>query len=352
MSTPTTGDRPAQRLEGAAAWGGDLDARLRRGVVLGDGGYLLELEHRGYVQAGPFTPEVVVEHPDAVRQLHTEFLRAGADVLQALTFYADEGKLGSRWGPAFLEEVNRAAVGLAREVACRHDVLVAGVITQTTTFEPADRASLRRAEASFSQQIELQQSAGVDFFFAETFRYVSEACIALRTLRTAGASAVVTLNIGPGGSADGVTVEECARCLAGGGARVVGVNCSYGPDTSLAVAERMRAVVGSDVDVACQPVGYATPDAAVPFTAVAEFPLALEHLQLSRAALAGFARRADAAGIRYIGGCCGVGAHHVRAMAEALGRRPPATEKSPALDEHVLAGVRQRSDARYWEEIG
>ncbi|TMK21898.1 MAG: homocysteine S-methyltransferase family protein [Actinobacteria bacterium] len=62
--------------------------RLAEGPVLGDGGYLLELVKRGYVQAGPFTPEVVIDHPDALAQLHREFLRAGAEVLQTMTFYA------------------------------------------------------------------------------------------------------------------------------------------------------------------------------------------------------------------------------------------------------------------------
>ena len=60
------------------------------GVVLGDGGYLLALENRGYVQAGPFTPEVTIEHPNALRALHEEFIHAGAEVLQVLTFYASE----------------------------------------------------------------------------------------------------------------------------------------------------------------------------------------------------------------------------------------------------------------------
>jgi betaine-homocysteine S-methyltransferase len=64
----------------------DILEHLARDVVLGDGGYILELERRGYVQAGPYTPEVAIEHPEALRQLHAEFLRAGAEVLQALTF--------------------------------------------------------------------------------------------------------------------------------------------------------------------------------------------------------------------------------------------------------------------------
>jgi S-methylmethionine-dependent homocysteine/selenocysteine methylase len=66
--------------------------RLREGIVIGDGGYLLELEKRGYVKAGPYTPEVAIEHPEALRQLHREFLRAGAEVLQTCTFYASQEK--------------------------------------------------------------------------------------------------------------------------------------------------------------------------------------------------------------------------------------------------------------------
>src|SRR5262245_30110081 len=91
--------------------------RLQEGVVLGDGGYILELERRGYVQAGPYTPEVAVEHPDALRQLHREFLRAGAEVLQALTFYASRDKLGTAGDADAGEGVDRAAAGTATEGA-------------------------------------------------------------------------------------------------------------------------------------------------------------------------------------------------------------------------------------------
>lgn len=61
--------------------------RLKDGPVLGDGGYLLELEKRGWVRAGPFTPEVALLYPNALRELHVEFREAGAEVLQALTFF-------------------------------------------------------------------------------------------------------------------------------------------------------------------------------------------------------------------------------------------------------------------------
>ncbi|EDL00934.1 mCG114098, isoform CRA_d [Mus musculus] len=71
--------------------------RLNAGeVVIGDGGFVFALEKRGYVKAGPWTPEAAVEHPEAVRQLHREFLRAGSNVMQTFTFYASEDKLENR----------------------------------------------------------------------------------------------------------------------------------------------------------------------------------------------------------------------------------------------------------------
>ena len=69
-------------------------------VVIGDGGFVFALEKRGYVKAGPWTPEACIEHPEAVRQLHREFLRAGSDVMQAFTFYASDDKLSNRGNKA------------------------------------------------------------------------------------------------------------------------------------------------------------------------------------------------------------------------------------------------------------
>src|ERR671922_924376 len=101
-----------------------------RGTVLGDGGYLIELERRGYVDSGSrrekvgtgrgsgqFTPEVAIENPDALRGLHREFLRAGSQVLQALTFFGTREKLSRAGYGGQTEEINAAAVKLARDVA-------------------------------------------------------------------------------------------------------------------------------------------------------------------------------------------------------------------------------------------
>ena len=317
-----------------------LAERLASGVVLGDGGYLLELEHRGYVQAGPFTPEVVVQHPEAVRQLHVEFARAGAEVLQALTFYADDRMPG--WSTRSVAEVNRQAVALAREVA-RDDLLVAGTLTQTVGFEPHQRELAARASRTFAWQLEAQCGAGVDLVIAETFWFLAEARLALAAINAAGLPAMVTLNLGPAGTGDGASAGECMRVLGAEGAAVVGVNCNWDPTVSLAIARDMLAAAPNGVVVACQPVGYRTSNPAVPFVSMPEFPLALEPLQLGRHDLGRFARDGADAGIGYIGGCCGVLPYHVRAMAEALGRTPLASAKSPDLLRHVLPEVRDRA---------
>ena len=84
--------------------------------MLGAEGYVFELERRGYIKAGPYVPEVVLDFPDAVRELHREFLRAGAEVMVALTYYAHREKLRHVGREGDLEAMNRQAVRLAREV--------------------------------------------------------------------------------------------------------------------------------------------------------------------------------------------------------------------------------------------
>src|SRR5213594_1159289 len=128
--------------------------RLSRGIVLGDGGYLLELERRGYVQSGPYTPEVSIRHPEALRQLHVEFLRAGAEVLQTLTFYASRDKLGTAGYADQVEAINRAATRIAREVA-GDQALVAGTLSLTWQFDPESPASKAHVRELFDEQVRL-----------------------------------------------------------------------------------------------------------------------------------------------------------------------------------------------------
>src|ERR687888_741293 len=102
--------------------------RLERGPVICAEGYLFECERRGYLQAGAFVPEVVLEHPEVVSQLHREFVHAGSDVVEAFTYYAHREKLRIVGREGDLERINREALRIAKEVAAESGALFAGDI--------------------------------------------------------------------------------------------------------------------------------------------------------------------------------------------------------------------------------
>jgi betaine-homocysteine S-methyltransferase len=295
--------------------------RLAKGVVLGDGGYLLELEKRGYVQPGPFTPEVVVEHPAAVRELHQEFLDAGAEVLQSLAFHGSKDKLATTGFADRVAEINRAAVRLAREVAGVR-ALVAANLSLTWMYDPKDDASNDKVRGLFDEQLKAQVRESPDFVIAETFSWLGEALLAVERIEKTGLPSMVTMSFDKNPmSYEGRTPAECARALRDAGADIVGVNCLRNPLFLLPIASEMRrAVTGL---VACQPTAYRTPPDTPDFTATKEFPYETETLVLSRRAMGAYAAEARALGINYIGSCCGSMPVHVREMARALGKAPP-----------------------------
>jgi len=294
--------------------------RLQEGVVLGDGGYLLALEARGYVQAGPFTPEVTIEHPNALRALHEEFIHAGAEVLQVLGFYASENKLAQVGYAGRLADINRAAVQLAREAA-GSDNLVAGDICITWKYEEQSPAAHDEVRRLLNDQIRLQLEGGpLDFIIGETFLHVGEALLALECIQKTGLPAMITMAFEGPMTRDGKSPGEAAKMLEGAGADVVGVNCWTDPQRTLPIVRQMREAV--ECYVAAQPVAYrCTPE--VPFfTGQPGFPDKLDPYQLTRYELADFAKTARDMGINYIGGCCGCQGTHIRQMARALAKLP------------------------------
>jgi betaine-homocysteine S-methyltransferase len=297
--------------------------RLSEGVVLGDGGYLLELERRGYVQAGPFVPEVSLTRPEALAELHREFVRAGVDVIQTLTFYASEDKLATVGLEGRVDDMNRAAVRIAREVAdeASGDVLVAGNLSCTWAYDPEDSTSRRRVREMFDRQLANMTEEGIDFVIAETFNWLDEALVAAEAIKTAGLPAMVTM--GPDNdpnSFEGHSPGECVRRLADAGVEIVGVNCLRSPEHVLPIMEEVRDAAPDSVYLASQPVAFHGPSHQPNFVSLPEFPYELEKITLPRAALGDFATKAREMGYSYIGSCCGSVAAHVREMARALGK--------------------------------
>jgi len=119
--------------------------RLAAGPVICAEGYLFECERRGYLQAGAFVPEVVMEHPDVVTQLHQEFVRAGSDVVEAFTYYAHRERLRVIGKDDLLGPMNRQALQIARAVADETGALFAGDLSNTNIFvaDDASRKTVR-----------------------------------------------------------------------------------------------------------------------------------------------------------------------------------------------------------------
>ncbi|MFO8010765.1 MAG: homocysteine S-methyltransferase family protein [Dehalococcoidia bacterium] len=307
-------------------------------VVLGDGGAIFELERRGYVSAGPFTPEAVIECPEAVRQLHTDFARAGAEVLQALTYYAHEDKLKQRGLNGALREINTSAIKIARGVAEEYGTLVAGNISNTWLYAPRDPSSHLQTRRQLEAQIRIQMEGLPDFFIAETIEYLGEALIALEAIKSFGMTAMITLGFKASDrTLEGVALEAAFRQLEEAGADIVGINCFRDPQRMLPLLKRVRDTV--TCHVASQPVAYRCSDEnpyfqAVQYNSHPAFPLELDPFVLTRFEMASYALEAKEMGINYIGGCCGTASHHLRAMAEALGRNVPNSRYSPMMELH------------------
>jgi betaine-homocysteine S-methyltransferase len=330
--------------------------RLKNGVVLGAEGYVFELERRGYIQAGPFVPEVVLDYPEAVLELHREFLRAGAEVMVALTYYADREKLKAVGRENDLEQLNRQAVRLARQAASEGDALVAGNIANTWVYDHRNKSETEaKVRQIYREQVGWAVDEGVDFIIAETLDYYGEGAIALEVIHEFGLPAMLTFGSTQDWLRDGYTHTDACKMLADAGAEIVGLNCSRGPATMLPMLADIRQAV--DVYVAAQPVPYRTSKEQFAFQGLKEpgkergFPIALEPFLLTRYDMADFAIKAMDLSINYIGICCGGAPHHVRAMAEALGRTPPAGRYSPALDLHPMIGKTVKEKDREFLEF-
>jgi betaine-homocysteine S-methyltransferase len=338
--------------------------RLAEGPVICAEGYLFELERRGYLQAGAFVPEVVLEHPGEVAQLHRQFVHAGSDVVEAFTYYAHREKLRLIGKVELLERLNRQALTLAKEVAEENSALFAGDICNTNIYESGDASTHLEVRAMFEEQVGWAVEARVDFIIGETFSYVEEALIGLEVVKQTGLPAVITLAVHRAPETrEGWSVAEACKRLADAGADVVGLNCIRGPRTMLPLLREIIPAV--DVPVAALPVPYRTHPEEPSFQSLRDlnydglpsgipFPTALDPFTCNRYEIADFTREARDLGVSYFGVCCGAAPHHIRSMAEALGRTPPASRYSADMSKHAFLGTDptlRRQNVEYRSEL-
>jgi len=206
--------------------------------------------------------------------------------------------------------------------------------------------------AMFEEQVGWAVDAGVDFIIGETFSYAQEALIALDVVKAASKVAVITLAMHKADvTREDWTVADACKRLADAGADVVGLNCIRGPATMMPLLREIRASVKAHL--AALPVPFRTSDEQPSFQSLRDthwhfdegarpFPVALDPFTCNRFEIAEFGRQAAELDIRYLGVCCGAGPHHIRALAESVGKRPPASKYSPDMSKHAFLGSHER----------
>jgi len=249
--------------------------------------------------------ELSVKQPQLVREVHEEYVRAGAELLETNTFGANPLKLGSFGLADDTEKINRAAAELARKAAGAKVSVVGAIGPLGIRIEPFGPTSRAEAEALFARQVSGLLAGGVDGFILETFSDLDEIGAALRAVRGACDLPVVCqMTIGSDGLTHyGTDPETFVRQLTAWGADVIGVNCSVGPAGVLDAVERM--VKATDRPISAQP------NAGLPKD-VGDRKIYLASPEY----MASYARRMIEAGARFVGGCCGSTPEHIKKIRD------------------------------------
>jgi len=325
-----------------------LEENLKKGTVICAEGYLFELERRGYLQAGPFVPEVVLDNPEVVEQLHREFVRAGSDVVVAFTYYAHREKLKSIGRDESVEELNKKALEIAKKVADETGTILSGDICNTWVYDPKNLPeSAEEVRSQYREQVKWAKEAGVDFILAETIDYFGEAKIALEVCQEFDLPVVLNLSSFHNKTRDGVLLEDALIQLYDLGALVVGLNCFKGPATILPPLENLRKK-GFEGYLSCLPVPYQTNQKCACFQHLkrkdgkSSYTVDLDEHLVGRYEVEIFGKKCQEIGINFVGLCCGNAPHYTRTLAESYGRVTEASKCSPNLSAHPVFGKKAK----------
>jgi methionine synthase / methylenetetrahydrofolate reductase (NADH) len=254
--------------------------------------------------------------PDLVLEVHREYVRAGADLIETNTFGANRVKLNAFGLAEKLRDVNLAGARLARQAA-RDQAFVAGAIGPLgIRIEPWGRMGVDEAQACFREQAAALVEGGVDLFILETFRDVNEIGAAIDAVRSVSDLPVVAqmTTEEDGNSLDGTPPEEFVPVLDRRGVAVIGVNCSVGPAPMLETIERMAGATARRLS--------AQPNAGRPRD------IEGRNIYLSSPEyMASYAKRFVQRGVRLVGGCCGTTPDHIRQIRIAVDSLAPSAAR-------------------------
>lgn len=325
-----------------------LREALRNGILVGDGAMGTYLYQMGF-PVGISYEELNITNPDVIRNIHREYVDAGAQVLETNTFTANRVKLAKHNLADKVEEINRAGVRLAREAADGRAYVVGAL--GSIRAGKLENMNTNEVKCDYEEQIGALIDEGVDGIMFETFYDLEEMLIALRIVRRLNADVPIICQFAVEESErtkDGVYLTDAFRILQEEGADVVGLNCRMGPNGILRAVDKLKKDIRMPMSV--------FPNAGLPdyvdgrynFVATAEY-------------MADSAIHFAQSGARLIGGCCGTTPDHIRAIASSLKTIDPATlpelepepvHKHPISELHIEDIIRHASHSLVRPQTG
>ena len=247
--------------------------------------------------------ELSLKQPDLVRDIHREYVRAGAELIETNTFGANPVKLATHGLAGDTERINSAAAGLAREAAGERAAVAGAIGPLGVRVEPFGELSLDEARAMYERQVRGLLAGGVDGFILETFSDVAELGAAVQAVKALSDLPIIAqMTVGTDGKTHyGTDPLVFGPELAAMGVDVIGVNCSVGPHGVLEAVEKLARVVSLPIS--------AQPNAGLP-REVGDRKIYMASPEY----MASYARRLVEAGARFVGGCCGTTPDYIRAM--------------------------------------
>ncbi len=313
----------------------EFRAQLQGRVLVADGAMGTVLYSKGIFINRCFD-ELNLSMPALIKEIHQEYVKAGAEIIETNTFGANHTRLAAFGFAEKLKPINQAGVRLAREAA-GESAFVAGAIGPLgVRIEPLGSISFAEARGIFREQAEALVASGVDLLILETFSDLNEIREAIFAAReAAGADMVIIAHVtidDSGNMPDGTQPETYTKKLNEWPADVIGLNCSVGPKATLETLEQMMRYSEKPMS--------AMPNAGLP--AVVE---GRKIYLCSPEYMAQYARRFLWAGVKVIGGCCGTTAEHIKLIrSEARSLQPQvgrltATVEEPVLKDKALAKI-------------
>ncbi len=300
----------------------EFRAKLQSKIVVADGAMGTMLYAKGIFINRCFD-ELNLSAPQIVKEIHQEYVRAGAEVIESNTFGGNRIRLNAfGFGEKFVS-INQTGVRLAREAAGDRAFVAGAIGPLGAPIEPLGPISFAEARSIFKQQAEALIEAGIDLLVLETFYDLSELREAIFAAReAAGPEMVIVAQVtveDDGTLRDGTSTETFTRSLDEWPVDVIGINCSAGPKTVLDTIEKMVPLTTKALS--------AMPNAGLPAKVEGR------NIYLcSPEYMAQYARRFLQAGVRLIGGCCGTTPEHIKNICSEVRSLQPVQHRTVAVE--------------------